>query len=213
MTKLQKQIENLNNEMSEQLPKEILQAFSSSIIDLEKKELTKSALQKGMKLPHFNLKTIKGTDIASDDLLNKHEKIILAFFRGSWCPYCNLELKALQDSLDKIENKNIKLLGISPQKPNYSMIMSEQNNISFDILFDKDNTFAKQLEIVFQLQDFVIPHYEQLGIKLNEYNGNEDNTLPIPAIYVVDKDYNITYSFVDPNYMNRVDIDDLISNL
>ncbi|SBW05494.1 Alkyl hydroperoxide reductase/ Thiol specific antioxidant/ Mal allergen [uncultured Dysgonomonas sp.] len=213
MTNLQKQIENLNNEMSSQLPKETLLAFSNSIVDLKNKGIENNCIKEGMKVPRFVLKSVKGTIIDSDNLFGEYDKIVIVFFRGVWCPYCNLELRALQTSLDKIENGKVKLLAVSPQKIKHSLSMMENNEISFDILFDENNVFAQQLDISFQLQDFVVPHYQQLGIDLREYNGDSQNTLPVPAVFVVDKNYNITYSFVDTNYMNRIDIDELIMNL
>lgn len=214
MTNLQKQIENLNNTIGSQLPQEILKAFADSIADLKAKGIENYSFKEGRKIPSFCLKsTRKGISINSDDLLNNYDKVILAFFRGNWCPYCNLELKALQNSLGQIEKKKVKLLAISPQKPEYSKMMKEENKLSYDILFDEDNIFAKQLGISFQLQDFVIPHYRQLGINLREFNGNDENSLPIPAVFVIDKNYKITYSFVDANYMNRINIDKLIKNL
>lgn len=213
MTNLQKQIENLNNEMSSQLPKETLLAFSNSIVDLKNKGIENNCIKEGMKVPRFVLKSVKGTIIDSDNLFGEYDTIVIVFFRGVWCPYCNLELRALQTSLDKIENGKVKLLAVSPQKIKHSLSMMENNEISFDILFDENNVFAQQLGISFQLQDFVVPHYQQLGIDLREYNGDNQNTLPVPAVFVVDKNYNITYSFVDTNYMNRIDIDELIMNL
>jgi peroxiredoxin len=91
--------------------------------------------------------------------------------------------------------------------------MKKEHEITFDILVDEDNTFAEQLGIAFNVQDFIIPHYQQLGIDLRTYNGNNENSLPIPAVFVVDKDYNVTYSFIDVNYMNRVNINELIMSL
>ena len=213
MANLQKQIENLNNAIGLQLPQDTLHAFAASIADMKEKKIENHSLKKGMQLPRFTLKSIKGTDIDSDSLLGEYDKIILAFFRGSWCPYCNLELKALQESLVKIENEKAKLIAISPQRPEYSQSAADDNKITFDILFDENNALAKQLGISFRLQDFVIPHYQQLGIDLKEYNGNDENILPIPAVFVVDKDYNVIYTFVDANYMNRVDTDELIRKL
>lgn len=213
MVNLQKQIENLNTEIGSQLPEEILSAFADSINDLKQRKIESNCISKGMKIFPFTLKSSNGTIVSSDNLLTKYDKVIVAFFRGLWCPYCNLELKALQDSLSKIENCNVKLVAISPQKEEYSSSMKENNAIMFDVLVDESNTFAKQLGISFYLQDFVISHYQELGIDLQEFNGNNENSLPVPAIYVFDKDYNVTYSFVDTNYMNRVNIDELIMNL
>lgn len=213
MTNLQKQIENLNTEISSQLPSEILSAFADSIADLKKKGIENNCITKGMKIPQFTLKSSVGAIVSSEDLLTKYDKVIVAFFRGIWCPYCNLELKALQDSLNKIENNKVKLVAISPQKAEYSLSMKEKNKITFDILIDENNSFAKKLGISFSLQDYVISHYQQLGIDLKEFNGNNENNLPAPAIFIFDKDYNVTYAFVDTNYMNRANIDELIISL
>lgn len=213
MTNLQKQIENLNQTMSSQLPQEILNAFADSIADLKKDRIEDRSFRKGMKARSFSLKSSQGKTINSDNLLGEYDKIILVFFRGDWCPYCNLELRALQEALSRIENKKAKLIAASPQKQEYSSDMREKNQLSFDILFDKDNTLANQFGISFNLQDFVVPYYLQLGIDLNVHNGNNQNALPIPAVFVIDKDYNITYSFVDADYTSRVDIEELIKNL
>lgn len=213
MTNLQKQIENLNQTMSSQLPQEILNAFADSIADLKKDRIEDRSFRKGMRARSFSLKSSQGKTINSDSLLGEYDKIILAFFRGDWCPYCNLELRALQEALSRIENKKAKLIAASPQKQEYSSDMREKNQLSFDILFDKDNTLANQFGISFNFQDFVVPYYLQLGIDLNVHNGNNQNALPIPAVFVIDKDYNITYSFVDADYTNRVDIEELIKNL
>lgn len=213
MTNLQKQIENLNQTMSSQLPQEILNAFADSIADLKKDRIEDRSFRKGMRARSFSLKSSQGKTINSDNLLGEYDKIILVFFRGDWCPYCNLELRALQEALSRIENKKAKLIAASPQKQEYSSDMREKNQLSFDILFDKDNTLANQFGISFNLQDFVVPYYLQLGIDLNVHNGNNQNALPIPAVFVIDKDYNITYSFVDADYTNRVDIEELIKNL
>lgn len=213
MANLQKKIDKLNREISSQLPKETLSAFADSITDLKKEGIEGNCISKGTKIPRFALKSTNGTFVSSDDLLANYDKIIIVFFRGIWCPYCNLELKALQDSLSKVEKSNVKLVAVSPQKAKYSSSMKEKNAITFDILVDENNTFAKQLGISFYLQEFVVPHYQQLGIDLKEFNGNDENGLPIPAVYVFDKDYNVTYSFTDVNYMNRVNIDELIMNL
>lgn len=137
----------------------------------------------------------------------------MAFIRGLCCPYCNLELKALQDSLEKLEKCNAELVAVSPEKSEFSSGMKEKNSLSYDILTDENNLLAKKLGISFCLQNYVKPYYRQLGIDLNEFNGNAMDSLPIPAIYVFDKDHTITYSFIDANYMNRVSIDELISNL
>lgn len=213
MANLQKQIEILNDAMADQLPQEVISAFASSIADLKEKEIESNSVKKGMTIKPFILISSERKKIASDSLFEKYNKLVLVFFRGVWCPYCNLELNAIQKELSRIEKNGVKLLAISPQKLEYSQRMKMDNDIEFDILYDKGNTLASSMGLSFLLQDFVQPYYANLGINLTEYNGDNSKELPIPAVLVVDSDYKVTYSFVDANYMNRVDIDELIKNL
>lgn len=212
MNTLAKQIEHLNQELSSQLPQDILDAFGKSIEDLKTGKSEENSIQIGDQIPEFSLPNALGKIVSSEEIL-KNEKIVLAFYRGGWCPYCNLELKFLQDSLIRIKNKGAALIAVSPQSPDHSLSMIEKNNLEFEVLTDIDNNFAKKLGIVFQLQDFVLPYYKGLGIFLSDFNKNNDNTLPIPAVFVVDKNRVVTYRFLDVNYMNRVDVEKLIEAL
>lgn len=212
MNTLAKQIEHLNQELSSQLPQDILDAFGKSIEDLKTGKFEENSIQIGDQIPEFSLPNALGKIVSSEEIL-KNEKIVLAFYRGGWCPYCNLELKFLQDSLIRIKNKGAALIAVSPQSPDHSLRMIEKNNLEFEVLTDIDNNFAKKLGIVFQLQDFVLPYYKGLGIFLSDFNKNNDNTLPIPAVFVVDKNRVVTYRFLDVNYMNRVDVEKLTEAL
>ena len=213
MINLQKQIENLNEDLFQQLPSVITTAFADSIADLKNSGLENNCVKVGAKIKPFNLTATDGKTVSSEDLFKGSEKLILAFFRGIWCPYCNLEMKALQDWLPEITKNGVRLLGISPQQKEYNQTMKNDHQIQFDLFQDENNALAKSLGISFSLQDFVVPYYQSLGIDLAMYNNNSENELSVPAIFVVDKSYQITYSFVDTNYMNRVDIDTLIKNL
>lgn len=212
MNPLALQIEQLNRELSSQLPEDILNAFGSSVEDLKTKNIEENSIQVGQQIPEFSLPNAYGEKIHSTQILKKG-KTILAFYRGSWCPYCNLELKFLQDNLSRIKEKNAFLVAISPQNPDHSLTMVEKNNLEFEVLTDHNNDFAKKLGIVFQLQDFVLPYYQNLGIDLSFFNNNKENTLPVPAVFVVDENSKIIYKFLDVNYMNRVDIEELIQVL
>ena len=212
MSELAKQIEQFNNELATQVPQEVLEAFGKSIKDLKTKNIEEKSIKLGAIMPDFSLPNAKNEIIHSKEIL-KSGKMIIAFYRGSWCPYCNLELKALQENLSKINDKKVSLVAISPQSPDNSLTVIEKHNLTFEVLTDKDNTFAKQLGIVFELQDFVLPFYNALGINLSSFNKNDDTSLPIPAVFVVNENGIIIYKFADANYMNRIDIDELLNTL
>lgn len=206
------QIEQLNRELSSQLPSEILDAFGRSIEDLKTKRIEESSIQIGERIPEFSLPNAFGETIDSSKVF-KNKKMVLAFYRGSWCPYCNLELKSLQNHLSRIKDQDTVLIAISPQSQDHSLIMVENNNLGFEVLTDHNNEFAEKLGIVFQVQDFVLPYYESLGINLSDFNKNNDNILPVPAVFVTDENRVITYKFLDVNYMSRVDVEELIKAL
>ncbi|KIC00647.1 alkyl hydroperoxide reductase [Flavobacterium sp. JRM] len=209
---LAQQIEELNENLAKQLPIEVLEIFSKSIEELKDQSIEESSIGIGERFPDFCLPNTNDETIELKELL-KNGKVIVAFFRGSWCPYCNLELKALQENLKQIVDKKAKLVVISPQKPDYSKELKNNHQLDFELLTDRDNALAKQLGISFELQNYAIPTYKSLGIELSDYNDNDNNELPIPAVFVIDTDYRITYKFVDTNYMNRINIQELIEQL
>ena len=212
MTDLATQIQQFNIKLAAQVPQEVLEAFGKSIEDLKTKNIEEKSIKIGETIPNFSLKNAKNEVVNSSDIL-KNGKMIIAFYRGSWCPYCNLELKALQEKISEFKEKNATLVAISPQSPDNSLTVIEKHHLTFEVLTDKDNVFAKQLGIVFELQDFVLPYYHALGIDLSSFNENTNNSLPIPAVFVVNESSKIIYKFADANYMNRIDIDELLKTL
>lgn len=212
MKDLENQIEELNENLAKQLPREVLEVFGKSIQDLKTKNIEENSIATGETFPDFSLPNTNNEIVKLKELL-QNGKVIVAFFRGSWCPYCNLELKALQDSLKQITDRKATLVAISPQTPDYNEELKGNHILDFELLTDKDNALAKQLGISFGLQDYVVPTYGSLGIELSEYNENDNNELPVPAVFVIDTNGSITYKFVDTNYMNRINIKELIEQL
>lgn len=212
MEKLEQQFNELNENLANQLPTEVLEVFGKSIQDLKGRNIEDGSFHLGDKFPDFSLPNTNDKKIALKELL-ENGKVIIAFFRGSWCPYCNLELRALQDNLKQITDRNATLVAISPQTPDYSEELKSNHNLDFELLTDKNNALAKQLGIAFELQNYVIPAYSSLGIELAAYNENDNNELPFPAVFVIDTNGNVNYKFVDSDYMNRVNIEELIAQL
>lgn len=212
MINLEQQIALLNENLAKQLPTEVLEVFGKSIEELKTKNMEESSMSIGERFPDFGLTNTNNEIVELKEFL-KNGKVIVAFFRGSWCPYCNLELKALQDNLRQITARKATLVIISPQIADYSEELKDNYQLNFEVLMDKDNALAKQLGISFGLQEYVISTYGSLGIELSKYNENDNNELPVPAVFVIDTNGCITYKFVDTNYMNRIDIQELIEQL
>ncbi|WP_312336031.1 peroxiredoxin-like family protein [Sphingobacterium sp.] len=211
MKSLEHEIAKLNADLAN-LPSEVKETFRRSIEDLSAMNLIEKSIQVGDKFPDFSLLNKENKYIELGELLIKG-KVIVAFFRGSWCPYCNLELRALQEKLPYFKEYGVSLLAISPQMPRYNNQISGELALDFELLFDEDNLLANNCGISFELQDYAISSYDQLGINLSGYNGNENNRLPVPAVFVIEGDYTISYRFMDVNYMNRLNVEELIAQL
>jgi peroxiredoxin len=212
MKKLAQEIQEFNKSVASQLPEDVLNRFARSIEDLKQRNIGSEALKNGHIFPAFTLKNINNELVRSDDVL-RDSKMIVAFFRGSWCPYCNFELQALQHHLPDFTAKNAKLIAISPQGISHSAELKEKHGLDYEILRDENNLLARKIGLTFEVQDFALPAYQALGIDLANFNQNENDELPIPAVFVVGMDGVIQYQFIDANYMNRVVIEELIAAL
>jgi len=142
--------------------------------------------------------------------LEKNDFVIINFYRGAWCPYCNLELKALQGKFDEFKSLNAQLIAISPQTPDASLSTKEKNELQFEVLSDKENKIAKEYGLVFSLAEEIRPIYLSFGIDL--LSSNEDNSyeLPMPATYVIDKNKKIVFAFIDEDYTKRCEPQEII---
>lgn len=170
------------------------------------------ALKAGDKIPEFNLPNVKKENVSSAELL-KTSNLIIVFYRGAWCPYCNLYLKRLQDNLGEIKSNGGELVAISVENPDNSLTVAEKNELEFTVLSDKNLDLARKFNLVYQLDPETDKKYKGSGIDLVKNNGTETPDLPISATYVVDQDGNITFAFIDPDYKKRLEPKDIILEL
>ena len=180
--------------------------------ELQEQKISEKALKKGDKLPAFKLSDATGKEVSSADLLAKGG-IVVSFYRGGWCPYCNLELKALQNALSEINAKGYELVAITPETPDNSLSTQEKNELKFSVLSDIDNKYAKEAGLVFQMQEDLRAIYHEFGLDIPKHNGNQDYELPMPATYVVYSEGEIIYSFVAEDYSERADPVDVLKAL
>lgn len=139
--------------------------------------------------------------------------VILTFYRGGWCPYCNLELRAYQALLAAIEAEGAALVAVSPEQPDHSLTTAQKNALSFTVLSDVGGALASALGIRFTLSEAVKPFYQKAGHALPERNGDGTWALPMPATFVIETGGRIAAAFVEPDYRRRLDPDDALAAL
>ncbi|NQY93134.1 MAG: AhpC/TSA family protein [Campylobacteraceae bacterium] len=211
MTTLKEQIGKLQEEFMSQLPKETLDTLFKALDDMTAANLTKNAIGNNQVLPSGELINLDGKAQSIEDIIDT--PTVISFYRGSWCPYCNLELKALQDILPQIKEKGAKLIAISPEKPDSSLSFKEKLELDFDVFTDTNNNYARDLGLVFKLEDHIDKLYKEFGFDLEKFNEVTSQELPFPATIIVDKTGKIVYSFISENYTLRTEPSEILSEL
>ena len=186
--------------------------MQAAIDELVQSSILETATKSGAKIPEISLPNAIGKTIHLNEVL-KENRVVLTFYRGGWCPYCNLELKAFQNALPEIEAKGAKLIAISPETPDNSLTTSEKNALSFEVLSDTDNKTARDLGLVFQLPGALQSLYKRFGIDLDNNQNNTNQELPIAATYIIEKDGTISYQFLKEDYKLRADPSEVLATL
>jgi peroxiredoxin len=191
---------------------EVGQRMDQAAEELAAERLTDHMPSVGERAPLFTLPNATGTEVSLERLLASGP-VVLSFYRGVWCPFCNLEQRALQQYLPEITQLGASLAAISPQVPDDSLTMAERNNLEFEVLSDVGGTVSKSYGLLFTLPAYLREIYEKLGHPLPAFNGTDDWTLPIPATFVLDSDGVVRSRFADPDYTRRADPADIVAAL
>lgn len=205
---LQDKLDAFKAQFKQQVPAEAFDAFSRSTRDLIDSGQAERALQAGDQVPDFTLPDSDRNEVSLNDLLSKGP-VVISFYRGVWCPYCNIELKALEESASAIREMGATLIAISMQGAADSRKSQKDNNLTFPILTDKAGELAEKFGIRWTLQDYVIPVHSGFGVELPKIHGDGRWNLPMPARYVIDTDGSIAYAEVNPDYTRRPEPSDL----
>tara|TARA_R110001632_G_scaffold67875_3_gene159445 strand:+ start:4700 stop:5338 length:639 start_codon:yes stop_codon:yes gene_type:complete len=210
---LTEQLKELADNSVKRHPGEAQVIMKNAIDELKNSTIIEGAFKTGDTIPKIELPNATGSVKNINDILSEGKKVIIAFYRGGWCPYCNIELRALQQVLPDIEAKGAKLIAISPETPDNSLSTSEKNGLDFEVLSDENNEIAKSMNLVFQLPQYLQDLYKKFGINLDSNQGNIDQELPIAATYVIDTDGIILYHFLEEDYKLRADPKDILAVL
>lgn len=175
-------------------------------------DAAKTALNVGAKMPSFTLKDSLGKPVSSADLL-KQGNLVVVFYRGAWCPFCNAYLHKLQKSLPQIKENGGNLVAISVENPDRSLAIAKKNELNYTVLSDPNLDVARSFGIVYQLSDATNEKYKGFGLDLAKYNETEKPELPISATYVVSKKGDIVYAFIEPDYKKRAEPEVIVQTL
>ncbi len=179
---------------------------------LKDSRIAERALAAGNDASDFTLPNARGEQVSSE-ALRQQGPIVVSFYRGGWCPYCSLELKALQSVNAEIEALGARLVAISPQVPDESLSTAEKNQLEFEVLSDVNSKVADQYGLTFSLDEDLRPIYKNWGADVAVVNDDPDCKLPLPATYVISQDGKIVHSFVEEDYTERLEPDEILNSL
>ena len=166
----------------------------------------------GSKAPDFKAKDQDGNDVRLKDLLKKG-KVVLVFYRGYWCPYCNRELSRLQDSLIQIQEKGATVVAVSPEMPAQIKQTVEKTKAAYPVIYDEGLKIMKGYEVEYELEETTLARYRSSGLDIEKNNGTNGKYLPVPAVYIIDKESTVTYRFFDTDYKKRPSVAEILRNL
>lgn len=201
---LQQQLDDFAKDFAAKVPAEVRQVMDEAGEDVNAIFASQTHLDVGDQIPEFTLSDARGNSVAVGDLL-ANGPLVVAFYRGGWCPYCNLELRALQAALPEFKARGAELVAISPETPDASLSTAEKNELEFTVLSDVGAKVAEQFGLVFTLPESLRPVYEQFGIDVPAHNGDDTFQLPVPATYVIGTDGSIKFAFANPDYRQRAE--------
>jgi peroxiredoxin len=202
----------LRAELLSQVGEEILSVYDRDAEALGAGNAFAGALRAGDRAPGFRLADARGGDVALDDLL-VGGPVVLVFYRGGWCPYCNLQLAAFQSALDGIRAAGAALVAVSPQTPDQSLTVAERHALEFPVLSDVGNAVARDYGLVFTQGEEATATSRRLGIDLADFNGDDSNTLPAASTFVIGEDGVIRFASVFGDYRWRVGPDEVLAAL
>ncbi len=213
MPSLTEQLSDKANAFKEKADPEKVKTYEAAIQKVTESGIIEKSKKEGDKAPNFTLPNATGQKVTLTDLTSKTKNgyTIITWYRGGWCPYCNLTLAAWQDILPEIQAENIELIAITPELPDSTLSTKEKNALEFEVLSDVGNKVAKEYGIVFPLDQSIREAYKNMG--LEKYNGDASYTLPLAATYVINSENEIVYSFLDADYKKRAEPKDVLQRI
>lgn len=206
-------LKDLRNNLAQMLPADVLNVFDTDASDLQKEHPLILKLSVGDIAPDFSLSNAVGESVNLYEAL-KERRVVLTFYRGTWCPYCNLMLAQYQSILAEIQKRNAILMAISPQTPDESLNIQEKHELQFEVLSDNGNIVACQYTTIFKYGDKPLATMAALGYDFESFYADDSHELPIPATFIIEQDRTISFAKSEGgDYRNRVEANQIIQSL
>ncbi|MFD0672669.1 peroxiredoxin-like family protein [Cohnella sp. GCM10027633] len=209
--RLEEQLADAKNQFTASTPVEALELLERSLRELQDSG-NYPGVSIGEKVKDFTATDALGNKVSLYEELSKGP-VVLVFYRGSWCPFCNLQLKAYQRILPQIHAVGAQLIAISPQSPDNSLTIIEKQNLSYKVLSDNNGLAAAKYNILYEVPDYLQHMLESVGLNLAEYNSTNRWILPVPATFMIDESAIVRSAYVNPNFMQRMEPADILYEL
>ena len=204
MNILEQQLSQTREASKNRIKPEALVQMREATTNLKNTDIERVAFNVGANIGDAILLDHWKNDISLKEYLN-NRPCIISFYRGTWCPYCNLELKVYNELLSK--EPKVTMVAISPEMPKSGL---DIEHLNFAVFSDIDNTFAKKLNLTFKLSETLEAVYKGIGIDLEKSQGNQESLLPLPATYIVDASGMIVYAYLEADYTKRAEPQEVI---
>ncbi|MET8430819.1 peroxiredoxin-like family protein [Nocardia sp. NPDC004860] len=212
-TTIAQRVELMHQSMTGQIPESALAAFGAEQADLTSDGIPEGVARAGTAMPDADLLDVHGNPTGLYAAF-AGKPAVLVIYRGAWCPYCNLALRAYEEQLaPALTERGIGLIALSPQKPDGSLTMAEKNDLTFTVLSDPGNQIARALGVLTAPTDQVREAQRSLGLDLSAFNADNGYGLPMPTVLVIDGDRTIRWIDVHPNYATRTETTDILTAL
>jgi len=209
---LQTRLNTLKQEFTTNVPSEALAVMNQETEKLIASDIVSKAIKVGEILPNGQLTAVNGEQVNVDQLLDG-KPLVISFYRGGWCPYCVLELKALESVADEIRALGANIIAMTPESVSHVKETKQKNGVTFDVFSDEGNRFAKELGLVFTLPKSLQEIYLKFDIDVEKHNGESKFELPIPTTLIVKPNREIVYIYADGDYTKRSEPDTLLDIL
>ena len=207
------QLKDLVSQIGEMLPEDALNIFNTDAARLAATYTDPLQLKVGDQAPLFSLSNARNEVIGLSDYLVK-SSVVLVFYRGTWCPYCNLQLKLYQDILPELQEAGANLIAVSPQTPDNSLSIKEKNQLAFEVLSDPGNLVARKYTTVFKNGEAPIQAMKDLNIDFHAFYSDDSGELPVPAVFVIDQEGIVRFAKAESgDYRQRVEPQEILNTL